>query len=256
MTKIYHQTFGKGKPIVLVHGWAMHSGIWQDFARKLAQQYQVTCIDLPGHGYSENIDAFTLEKIGQLLVDSLPDEPSCWLGWSLGATVVLDIAKRFPDRVHSMILLAGNPLFVQTDEWNGMKLTVLEEFANQLTVNCQATLLRFLSLQVKNLPDYKMVLKTLKMALTQCKSPDKDTLLGGLEILKYEDLRSVLSDNKLPACLILGGQDTLIPINVRTNLLQLNSEINLNIIDKAGHVPFLSHEREVLTIISDFMGNQ
>jgi pimeloyl-[acyl-carrier protein] methyl ester esterase len=39
-------------------------------------------------------------------------------------------------------------------------------------------------------------------------------------------------------------------------LLQLNSEINLNIIDKAGHVPFLSHEREVLTIISDFMGNQ
>ncbi|MFI3179224.1 MAG: hypothetical protein QX188_06685 [Methylococcaceae bacterium] len=94
------------------------------------------------------------------------------------------------------------------------------------------------------------------MALTQCKSPDKDTLLGGLEILKYEDLRSVLSDNKLPACLILGGQDTLIPINVQKNLLQLNSEINLNIIDKAGHVPFLSHEREVLTIISDFMGNQ
>ena len=45
MTKIYHQTFGKGKPIVLVHGWAMHSGIWQDFARQLAQQYQVTCID-------------------------------------------------------------------------------------------------------------------------------------------------------------------------------------------------------------------
>ena len=29
MIKIYTQTFGQGQPLVLVHGWAMHTGIWR-----------------------------------------------------------------------------------------------------------------------------------------------------------------------------------------------------------------------------------
>ncbi len=87
----------QGKPIVLVHGWAMHTGIWREFAKQLAQNYRVTCIDLPGHGRSEAIDPFTLERISDELVDAIPDPSSCWLGWSLGATVVLDIAARYPE---------------------------------------------------------------------------------------------------------------------------------------------------------------
>ena len=50
MVKIYQYSIGQGPTIVLVHGWAMHSGIWQDFAEQLAKQYQVICLDLPGHG--------------------------------------------------------------------------------------------------------------------------------------------------------------------------------------------------------------
>ena len=48
-----------------------------------------------------------------------PSEGCCWLGWSLGATVVLDIASRYPERVSSLVLLAGNPLFTQTGAMAG-----------------------------------------------------------------------------------------------------------------------------------------
>lgn len=75
MTKIYLETYGKGKPIVLVHGWAMHTGIWREFAKQLALNYQVTCIDLPGHGRSEKIDPFTLERISDELVNIIPPSP-------------------------------------------------------------------------------------------------------------------------------------------------------------------------------------
>ncbi|MBS4051006.1 MAG: pimeloyl-ACP methyl ester esterase, partial [Methylomonas sp.] len=34
----------------MLHGWAMHTGVWRDFARRLAEYYQVICVDLPGHG--------------------------------------------------------------------------------------------------------------------------------------------------------------------------------------------------------------
>jgi len=241
---------------VLVHGWAMHSGIWRDFAGQLAQNYQVTCIDLPGHGRSEKIDSFTLERISDVLVNAVSDESSCWLGWSLGATVVLDIARRFPERVNSLVLLAGNPSFTQKAQWTGMNVDLLDAFADQLNEDSQATLLRFLSLQVNNLPDYKALLRALKSAILECEAPDYETLQGGLEILKHADLRPALSGTNVPVSVILGTRDALVPVSAGQNMQALAPAITLNIIDKAGHVPFLSHPQDVLVIISRFMDEQ
>ncbi len=261
MTKIHLETYGEGKTIVLVHGWAMHTGIWREFAKQLALSYQVICIDLPGHGHSEKIDTFTLERISTELVGRIPGR-ICWLGWSFGATVVLDIAGRYPKRVSSLILLAGNPSFtvgatgrsLETQgQWPGMDMRLLDAFAEQLNENCQATLLRFLSLQVNGLPDQKALLKALKTAVFECAAPDKNTLQGGLDILKQADLRPVLSELKIPVSVILGGLDTLVPVAVGQQMQQLLPSLELNIIARAGHVPFLSHSRETVAIISRFI---
>jgi len=234
VTKIHLETFGVGKPIVLVHGWAMHTGIWREFAKQLAQNYRVTCIDLPGHGRSEKIDPFTLERISDELVNIIPPNPPfskggnehascqiegngqappfekgaggiCWLGWSLGATVVLDIADRYPERVSSLVLLAGNPSYTQTEQWPGMDTGLLDDFAGHLNKNCQATLLRFLSLQVNGLPDRKILLKALKESVFECDAPDGNTLQGGLKILKEAGFSradySCLGHLRRPGCL-------------------------------------------------------
>ncbi|MEY3880167.1 MAG: pimeloyl-[acyl-carrier protein] methyl ester esterase [Pseudomonadota bacterium] len=260
MTKIHLETFGKGKSIVLVHGWAMHTGIWREFAQCLALNYQVICVDLPGHGQSDKIEPFTLERISDELVNALPKEACCWLGWSLGATVVLDIAARYPERVAALILLAGNPSFPHssegTNEWPGMDNRLLDNFADHLAKNCQATLLRFLSLQVSGLPEHKVFLKKLKSAVLECPAPDKKTLQGGLDILKQKDLRSVLSRLNIPVSVILGGLDTLVPVAVGQKMQQLLPSLELNIIDRAGHLPFLSHSLETRAIISRFMDEQ
>jgi pimeloyl-[acyl-carrier protein] methyl ester esterase len=261
VTKIHLETFGQGKPIVLVHGWAMHTGIWREFARQLAlNNHQVTCIELPGHGRSEAIDPFTLERVSDELVNAIPEQNCCWLGWSLGATIVLDIAARYPERVSSLILLAGNPAFpssgLGTQTWPGMDVRLLDDFAEHLNKNCQATLLRFLSLQVNGLLDHKNLLKSLKTAVFECDAPDQNTLQGGLDILKHADLRSVLAKLNIPVSVILGGLDTLVPVAVGQKMQQLLPSLELNIIDRAGHVPFLSHSRETLAIISEFMDQQ
>ncbi|WP_036250930.1 pimeloyl-ACP methyl ester esterase BioH [Methylobacter sp. BBA5.1] len=253
MTRLHCETFGQGQPVVLVHGWAMHSGVWRDFAKALARHCQVTCIDLPGHGRSEKITPFALEQISAALVESLPDRPCCWLGWSLGATVVLDIAEHFPERVDSLVLLAGNPLFVQAETWPGMEAYQLDAFIDGLKANCQATLSRFLALQVKGLVDCKTVLKDLKEAVSEYDVPDRQTLLDGLNILKQSDLRPSLSRLKCPVSVILGGRDKLIPVSVGQQLPQLNAGCEVNILDQAGHVPFLSHQQEVLAVIARFL---
>jgi pimeloyl-[acyl-carrier protein] methyl ester esterase len=268
MIKIHQQTFGKGKPIVLVHGWAMNSGIWRRFAEALATHYQVTCIDLPGHGLSNSVMPYTLERISAALVHTVAEPEACWLGWSLGATVVLDIAGRYPDRVNSLILLAGNPSFTrsyyspisgkqeQTGSWPGMDAKLLGTFTDHLMENPRATLLRFLALQIHGLPDAKTLLKELKSAVLSSEPPAAEILRQGLLILKEADLRTVLSELKIPVAAILGGKDTLVPAIVGRKMQQLLPGLQLTVLDKAGHVPFLSHQTELVAIISRFMEQQ
>ncbi len=255
MPKLYSETYGSGKPITLVHGWAMHSGIWRDFAQSLAEHYQVTCIDLPAHGRSDRLDQFNLENVSDALINALPETPSCWLGWSLGATIVLDIAHRYPERVNSLILVAGNPLFVGSEHWAGVKSSVLDNFATSLTADCQATLLRFLALQVNGLPNSKQLLKELKAAVMECPPPDNDSLQGGLEILKHTDLRAVLAQLNIPVSVILGDKDTLVPVAVGQQMQQLLTQLELTILNGAGHVAFLSHAQQLQTLICRLMDN-
>lgn len=253
MGKLHRQTFGAGKPIVMIHGWAMHSAIWRDFAGHLAQYYRVTCIDLPGHGASGKISPFTLEQVGDALVDAVPDEQSCWLGWSLGATIALDIAERYPERVNALILLAGNPHFTQAEAWPGMKTSLLESFADNLAEDCQATLLRFLSLQVLGLPNAKALTKALKAAVLAHPAADAESLRGGLDVLKNADLRTAFARVKAPVSVVLGKKDSLVPVALGQHLMRLLPAAQIHLLDQAAHAPFLSHPQEVSAIISDFI---
>jgi pimeloyl-[acyl-carrier protein] methyl ester esterase len=253
MTKIHTETYGQGKPIVLVHGWAMHSGIWRVFARELAKSYRVTLIDLPGHGRSEVVTPFTLETVSQSLVDAIADESCCWLGWSLGAAVVLEIARRFPERVDKLILLAGTPCFIRKGLWPGMDGQVLANFATSLQQDSQSTLLKFLSLQIKGLDNQKAVLQELKTLVFESPAPDQLTLQEGLAILKEADLRAEFANLKVLVGVILGQLDTLIPVAVAEKMQALLPEIDLTVIGRAGHVPFLSHQEAIVNAVRCFM---
>ncbi len=253
MIKIHTQVYGKGKPLVLIHGWAMHSGIWRQFAQQLAKHYQVTCLDLPGHGLSETVKPYTLDQISKALIENMPESPCCILGWSLGTSVAITLAENFPERVDSLILLAGNPKFIQSDDWNGMPVELLNDFGNQLVSNCQLTLIRFLAVQVIGLPDSKKLLKDLKAAIHEYDPPTQTVLQSGLEILKESDLRHDLTELRCPISLIFGNMDTLIPVKVCLDIQKLIPDSDLNIIKGAGHIPFLSHPTEVIQSIKRFL---
>ena len=77
---------GHGPGLVLLHGWGLHGGIWKGLAAKLAEQFTVITVDLPGHGHSRA--TVMPEQLAAItdLVANLVDEPATWLGWSLGGS--------------------------------------------------------------------------------------------------------------------------------------------------------------------------
>ncbi|MCK4493143.1 MAG: alpha/beta fold hydrolase, partial [Methylococcales bacterium] len=137
---IHKEVYGTGDAIVLLHGWAMHTGVWREFSKKLAENYQVICLDLPSHGRSDYLANFSLENISQALIKQFPTQSCTVLGWSMGMTIALDLSQRFPKRINGLIGLAGNPCFVAQENWVGMPLKLLRRFNQQLIDDCSGTL--------------------------------------------------------------------------------------------------------------------
>ncbi|KJV06314.1 pimeloyl-ACP methyl ester esterase BioH [Methylocucumis oryzae] len=252
MTQLHIECLGAGEPLVMLHGWSMHSAIWYEFAQELAKSYQVYLVDLPGHGLSDTVIPYSLASVGDAIIAALPNQPSYWLGWSLGATLALSIAERHPERVKRLVLIAGNPCFVKRADWPGMRAEVLQQFAEQLLQDAPATLLRFLSLQVQGMAAYKPVLKQLRSALSKRSAPNNATLQAGLALLTDTDLRPALTKLAQPVMALLGAKDALVPKALAPALAELNPQIRVNCLAGSAHAPFLSDSAECLALIHDF----
>ena len=104
MTALHIETSGQGSDLVLLHGWAMHSGIWGSVRDSLAQCFRLHLVDLPGHGLSPMCEPGTLEHLTGIVADILPE--NCMLGgWSLGGQVAMQLALRQPERIEKLILI-------------------------------------------------------------------------------------------------------------------------------------------------------
>ncbi|MGB5605365.1 MAG: alpha/beta fold hydrolase, partial [Gammaproteobacteria bacterium] len=101
--KLYTQTSGAGPDLLLVHGWGLHSGIWDGLAPLLEPHYRVTRMDLPGHGRSAWQGQASLDDMTDAVLSTAP-ATAVWLGWSLGGLLAARAAQRAPARVTALVL--------------------------------------------------------------------------------------------------------------------------------------------------------
>lgn len=252
--RLHDAESGQNRPaLVMLHGWSMHSGLWQRLAEQLAQHFRVICLDLPGHGFSASCTPYQLETVTDTLVQAIPVQQFVVVGWSLGASIALDMAWRYPQRVSHVITLAGNPCFVEQSDWPGVQADVLARFSENLSHNSPQTLVRFLALQVNGLPEGKHLLRQLKIAVESCPPPAVDALQGGLEILQRCDLRDKLATLPQPVLAILGDQDKLIPPALAEAIKQKRADCQISVLAGAGHAPFLTHSDRIQQAIVQFV---
>jgi pimeloyl-[acyl-carrier protein] methyl ester esterase len=262
---------GSGAPLLLIHGWGMHGGMWSGVAERLAQNFSVMAVDLPGHGYSVDsrrksqdtrdkaeASAFSYGLDG--IVDELSgqfNEPLTLCGWSLGGQIALCWAKRHPEQVRRLLLVASTPCFVSKDDWPcAMPVETLAEFGEALQQDYRQTLRRFLALQLRGSEHERELLAALRGALFSHGEPDLGALQSGLAILRDCDLRSALPDIRQPVLVIAGERDMLTPPQASHYLASHLPDARLAMIRGAAHAPFLSHTAEFAEHVMNFLNEQ
>ncbi|AKJ40880.1 pimeloyl-ACP methyl ester esterase BioH [Pragia fontium] len=243
MSPLYCQTFGHGETdLVLLHGWGLNTGVWHCIVERLTPHFRVHLIDLPGYGRSQQYGEMELEEMTSVVLNNTP-ESAVWLGWSMGGLVASKAALMAPERVQALISVASSPCFTErSDEgWPGIKTSVLNGFENQLSIDFQQTVVRFLALQTLGTPDARKDAKQLNQVILSCPMPRVEVLNSGLRMLAENDLRSDLVDLQSPFLRIYGALDGLVPRKIIPQLDQLWPSSHSLMIDHAAHAPFISH---------------
>lgn len=254
MLKPYFETCGEGPDLVLLHGWGLHSGIWETLVDDLSRQFRLTLIDLPGFGRSPlpNQDYDMALLVEQIL--AVAPERAHYLGWSLGGLVTTAIASRHPDRVERLITVASNPRFVQGDDWpEAMAPTLMDSFCRFLEEDYEGTLIRFLAIQCMGSATQKDDIRRLKETVFMHGQPAKKALRGGLRILGSVDLRDEFSKLQQPLLRIYGRLDSLVPGKAADAIHELRPDSEQVTFRKAAHAPFLSHRQEFVDAVSEFL---
>ncbi len=242
---LFRERIAAHKPageLVLFHGWGASSDCWRPFLPLLRHHYNVTLVDLPGHGKSlgaaTDPEQFILE-----LLRLLPDR-AVYLGWSLGGMIASRIAADHPERVQALITLASNPSFVQRSDWPAaMPRSDFEGFVGRFMRNPLRGLKRFDLLQGQGEPS----------------SPDSvlyaaEPQVAVLNWLDLLDNRSAVCQVTCPTLCLFAEHDALVPARVCENVKALNPDFVTRVIACAGH-SFYRLEQS-WQVILEFLGQR
>lgn len=242
--------------LVLVHGWGMNTAVWDSLGPALSDRYRLHRLDLPGHGGGDYAaELRTLESWADALLDQAPPE-AVWIGWSLGGSLALKAALTAPERVRGLCLVTATPRFTRAPDWpHAMPMGTLDHFHQALLADPQATLERFLALQVKGGEAPREQLRSLRGRLAEQPPAHPEALATGLGLLRETDLRAELAQLRSPNLWLFGERDTLVPAGCAGALPDLLGDARIACIPGAAHAPFLSHPDASLRLLEDFLEN-
>jgi pimeloyl-[acyl-carrier protein] methyl ester esterase len=241
----------------MLHGWAMHSGLWGPIVAQLSRSRRVHTVDLPGHGHSAPIAPCTLDAIVAAVDAALDGEtrPLDVLGWSFGGLVAMRWAESRPARVRRLALVCTTPKFVSGTDWpHAMSAEAIARFGDELHVAWKLTVQRFLALQVHNSEHGRATLAAMREQLWARGEPARPALASALDVLVTADLRVGAPRIAQSTLVIAGGRDTLTPPDAGRWLAAAMPDARFHEIAGSAHAPFLSHRDEFLAALEAFLG--
>lgn len=248
--KIHYTIQGKGNTLILLHGFMESLQIWNDFSNELSKEFNVLCIDLPGHGKSDCIgEIHTMELMSDIIkqiTDSLTIKEFVLIGHSMGGYVSLQFAENYPNMLKGLGLFHSHALADTDDAKNNR-----ERACEIVKQNRKVFISQFIPelFAPENVEKFDKEIKNLQ---SQTINMTSESIIASQQGMKLRtDKLNVLIHLKKPILFILGKKDSRVNIQqaVAQAMLPDNADI---LITNVGHMGYIEARDETLFAIKNF----
>ncbi len=248
---------GQGRPLVLLHGWAMSAAAFQELAGLLAVNFRVLVPDLPGHGKSSPAGRNDLAGLTAVLTDwlaALETEPVTLAGWSLGGMLSLQIASEGQLAVNRLVLIGSTPKFTAGNDWPfGLPVSQVRAMVRNLKRQFESTLAEFFALTFAGERISIDRLRTIRNFAVRASSlPDQEVAIALLNMLAEQDQRDILYNIRIPAMVLHGELDRISPVGAGQAMADMLPHGEYVPFHGIGHAPFLSKPQDVAARLMGF----
>ncbi len=230
---VHYEAFGRGRPIVFLHGWLGSWRYWMQTMEALAVEHRVYALDLWGFGDSDKSEKrFDIEQYVSLLatfISELGIEDPVLVGHALGASVAVAYAKRFTDITRKIMAVS---------------LPLAHESINQRLLKFNQSSLFGKVFRWKPIPSPEVETEALRAA---------DTAISrSVESLRHINMLQVLQSVSCSVLLVYGEKDDVVDPGSAKILNGKQSHIRTIYLPDARHFPMIDSSSKFNRLVMDF----
>lgn len=248
-TEISFSDVGKGRAVVLLHGFLENKTMWQELVPELSKKHRVITIDLLGHGESGCLGyVHSMEENAEVVhavLSKLRIRKAIFVGHSMGGYVALAFAEMYLTSVKALVLL-NSTARADCEERKINRDRAIKTVKKDYT--------SFVRLSIANLfsPDNRerLVDEIEKVKIEALKTPLQGVVasLEGMKIRK--DRENLLRFATYPTLLILGKKDSV--LRYEDNLKQIKNTAVKLFTFPDGHMSTIENKEELKIVLLDF----
>ena len=250
--KLHYSDSGRGKAIVLIHGFLETGKVWEKFAESLSAHFRVIIIDLPGHGQSGPAGEInTMETFAEAvkgLLDVLGVGKAFIAGHSMGGYATLAFVQLYPEYLSGYSLFHSHP-YADTPEAiekRRQNIIIIEEGKKEMMI---PDFVRGLYAQINLEKSSEAVERSVIIASATA----ENTIIADLKGMMARPSRAeIISKSKVPFLWILGTMDSHINHEMIMQNIRLPQNSRVEILENSGHMGFIEEQELTVSVIRDF----
>jgi pimeloyl-ACP methyl ester carboxylesterase len=248
---VHYEVYGRGKPVILLHGWLGSWGMWQDTMTYLGHTCRTYALDFWGFGESGKKRATYAVQDFVSLVDQFMEQLGILraplVGHSMGGTVSLSVAIQYPDRVTKVVVI-GSPIV-------GSSLTLMPTLASYKPVavmvyNAMGLLKLGLRLAAPTITRDRRWSSMISRDLSRT---TLESFLLSIASLRQTDLLPSLSRIQVPVMGMYGHKDNIVKPDQWQPLLAGVPHARIERYPDCGHFPMLDQPQRFMATLGSFL---
>ncbi|MDQ2720815.1 MAG: alpha/beta hydrolase [Bacteroidota bacterium] len=257
--KILYRAEGKGKPVILIHGFGEDGNIWNTQLERLTKNYFVIIPDLPGSGKSEMLEGNRLIDDYAEVIKAIADKEITEnkkttfsiIGHSMGGYITLAFAEKYPELLNSFGLFHSSA-FADDEAKIETRKKGIEFIKKNGTEAFLKTSTHKLFSEKTKTEKPELIEKLIQMA----KQISPEAMIQYYEAMILRPNRtSILRKFSKPILFIIGKYDTAVSLETSLNQCHIPAVSSVHILQNSGHEGMLEEPELSASYLEVFLNN-